>query len=205
VIAQDAGAAAMRSRRIGWLATATGVAILVSVASLLAFFAVGGPFGAINDWTVGLVGVLTALLALGLRRQANRGIALSAVAGGLIVVLGATLVVSDRTGFLLAGLVESVGFALVGVWLVAVNRGPAQAPQLGIRLRRLGIVAGIVMMFGLVGIPGVVMRIDDQATAPGWVWIGFIGWLGIFFLYPAWSLWIGSLVRDGAPRDVGRT
>jgi hypothetical protein len=30
-----------------------------------------------------------------------------------------------------------------------------------------------------------------MATAPGWVWIGFLGWLGIFVVYPAWAIWMG--------------
>ena len=34
--------------------------------------------------------------------------------------------------------------------------------------------------------------------APGWIWMGFVGWLGIFFLYPIWSMWLGNaLRRDG--------
>jgi hypothetical protein len=43
VIVQDSFEVAMHSRRVSWLATATGVLAVVSLASLLAFFAVGGP------------------------------------------------------------------------------------------------------------------------------------------------------------------
>jgi hypothetical protein len=56
------------------------------------------------------------------------------------------------------------------------------------------------MAVGFLVAPGVVMGVDDAATAPPWVWVGFVGWLGIFFLYPAWCLWFGTAMR----RDVAR-
>jgi hypothetical protein len=66
------------------------------------------------------------------------------------------------------------------------------------RLPLLGIVAGIVMAIGFVVVPGIAMGLDDMDTAPGWVWVGFVGWLGVFFLYPIWSLWFGTILRRGA-------
>jgi hypothetical protein len=39
------------------------------VASPAAFFAMGGLFGAINDWTIGVIGLLTGLLAVDLGRR----------------------------------------------------------------------------------------------------------------------------------------
>jgi hypothetical protein len=42
-----------------------------------------------------------------------------------------------------------------------------------------------------------------MASAPGWVWIGRTGWLGIYVLYPAWAIGLGlNLTRRataGAP------
>jgi hypothetical protein len=40
------------------------------------------------------------------------------------------------------------------------------------------------------------MGLHDANTAPGWIWIGFTGWLGIFILYPAWAIWLGRAVRS---------
>lgn len=91
------------SEPTAWLGTAVGVVLLFSVVCLAIFFAIAGPFGALNDWSIGL-----------------------------------------------------------------------------------GVAA-----------PGVVMGIDDMATAPGWVWIAFIGWLGIFFLYPIWAILLGRVTRQG--------
>lgn len=190
---------------------ATGVALtgFVSVLSLGLFFAVQGPFGAINDWTVGILGVLSGLLAWRLARRGagqpqviGSAALVAATVGALIVVVGAALVISRTTGFLLAGLVESLGFAMIGVWLVSFNRQIRSTAAVPRWLPVLGITAGFVMAVGFVVAPGVLMRLDDMNTAPGWVWIGFVGWLGIFFLYPVWSLGLGR-AREGRAETGG--
>jgi hypothetical protein len=186
----------------GRLAMATGLVTLISVVSLVLFFVVGKPFGAINDWTVGFAGLLSGLLAFALRSP-GRGQAAAALATGLalagaaIVVIGAALVISGRTGFLLAGLMESLGFALIGVWLINLNRSVGSAYKLPRRLRNLGLAAGVVMAMGFLVAPGIVMGLDDADAAPAWIWLGFVGWLGIFALYPMWNLWLGRLARTG--------
>ena len=181
---------------------------LISVASLALFFAVGKPFGAINDWTVGLAGLLSGLLALAIRSRGMVGApgpatvsTGAAVVGAVIVVAGSALVISQTTGFLLAGLVESLGFALIGLWLIALNWPTGSASGWPRQLRNLGLVAGIVMALGIVVAPGIAMGVDDANTAPGWIWIGFVGWLGIFFLYPIWSIWFGNRLRRGGIED----
>jgi hypothetical protein len=186
------------SERItGGIAVVLGAVALISAASLAAFFVVGGPFGAINDWTIGVIGLLTGLFAAGLGREGNAHVARGvvpigfAVIGAAIVVVGSALVISDATGFLLAGLVESLGFALIGVWLVVLNRSMAGAPEWPRRLPRLGIVAGLVMAIGFVVVPGIAAGLDDVNAAPTWIWLGFVGWFGIFFLFPMWSIWFG--------------
>ena len=196
-------------RSVASVALAVGAVALVSVASLALFFAVGKPFGAINDWTIGIVGVLSGLLAVVLYRRnpleprAVRTIATSAaVVGGVIVAAGSALVISQTTGFLLAGLVESAGFALIGLWLIALNRSMATASRWPRRLPSLGIAAGVVMAIGIVVVPGIAMGLDDMDTAPGWVWIGFVGWLGIFFVYPIWSIWLGSVLWRNRAREA---
>jgi hypothetical protein len=192
-------------RSVAPLAVATGAVAFVSVVSLALFFAVGKPFGAINDWTIGVVGFLSGLLALALTRRGLGALpalgtlaGAAAVLGAVIVIVGAALVISQTTGFLLAGLVESLGFALIGLWLIALNRSMASDSRWPRRLLSLGIAAGIIMATGMVVIPGIVMALDDMNTAPGWIWIGFVGWFGIFFLYPIWSIWLGSVLRRGA-------
>jgi hypothetical protein len=192
----------LSDRSVGQLAVAIGAIALISVASLALFFALGKPFGAINDWTVGLVGILSGLLALVLNRR-GPGAPLAvgtvatgvAVVGAVVVAVGSALVISQATGFLLAGLVESLGFAMIGSWLIVLNRSIASDSRWPRQFVAVGIAAGIIMALGFVVIPGIAMRLDDMDAAPAWVWIGFAGWLGIFFLYPIWSLWFGSVLR----------
>lgn len=175
------------------VATAIGIDLLASVIALVLFFAIGAPFGAINDWTIGLGGILGVILALTLPRPIGSTITNAAVAlaviGSALVVVGAALVITRTTGFLLAGLVESFGWALVGTWLVTINA--ADGIRRDGRLRRLGLAAGALMMVGLVVLPGIVSGVDDMNSAPGYVWLGFAGWLGIFFLFPLWGIWVG--------------
>lgn len=186
------------------VAVLLGAVLLASVASLGLFFATGGPFGAINDWSIGAAGVLTMALVLTLRRPANSTSGLDlltrglAVIGSIVVVVGSALVISKTTGYLLAGLVESLGFALVGIWLIALNR-PQAINRRPNRLEVLGITTGVIMAIGLATIPAIAVGADDANTAPAWVWLGFIGWFGIFFLFPIWSIGWGREHSRGIP------
>ena len=114
----------------------------------------GGPFGAVNDWSIGVSGV-----GAGGRVRARDpgerprdasvdGVVLPAVAviGAGLVVVGAWLVISDTTGF--------------------------------------------------------VMGLDDLDAAPWWVWVGFVGWLGIFVLLPIWSIRLGRAGSTRVPNYV---
>jgi hypothetical protein len=178
----------------GRLALAVGAVAAGSVVCLATYFVVGGPFGTINDVGNAATGILSGLLAWGLRRQipgraSDISVAAALVGAGLTVI-GSALVVSGTTGFLLAGLVSSVGFAGIGAWLLVANRsGAAAAWPRGIR--RLGVAAGALMAVGVISAPGVLLRLDDMATAPAWIWVGFISWLGTYVAYPAWAIWMG--------------
>jgi hypothetical protein len=182
---------------------ALGVAAFASVISLALFFIVGGPFGTINDLGNALVGILSALAAWTLRPRGVDAPSWAAtislaVLGAAITVVGSALVVSGTTGFFLAGLVSSVGFAFVGLWLVAVNRSMASDGRWPRGLVRLGLVAGAIMAVGFATAPGVVMGLDDMDAAPGWIWIGYAGWMGTFILFPAWAIWLGRMPVGGA-------
>lgn len=179
----------------GRLASTVGLVAIAGPVTLATFYAIGGPFGTLNDVCNASVGVLSAALAWRLRASLDDRIrrpALAAAgAGAALTVIGSTLVVSRATGFFFAGLVSSVGFAAIGAWLVALNAGTRSGSG-PVGLRRLGVVAGSLMTLGVVAVPGIAQRLDDMATAPGWVWIAFVGWLGVFVAYPIWALWLGA-------------
>lgn len=186
-----------RDQDTGRLALAIGMAAAGSAVCLATYFAVGGPFGTINDIGNAATGVLSAGLAWRLRHQIpgrSGNVAVgAAIAGAGLTVAGSTLVVSGATGFFFAGLVSSVGFAGIGAWLVVLNKGDGMAAVLPRRLRSLGIAAGGLMALGIAAVPGIVLGLDDMAAAPAWVWIGLLGWLGIFVAYPAWAFWLAAV------------
>lgn len=186
-----------RDRDPGRLALAVGAVGAGSAACLATYFAVRGPFGTINDLGNATTGVLSGWLAWRLRGQLSGpagDIAVgAALVGAAITVVGSALVVSGTTGFLFAGLVSSVGFAGIGAWLVIVNRSAGSVAAWPRRLRRLGIVGGGLMAVGIVTAPGIPLGLDDMVTAPVWVWIGFLGWLGTYVIYPAWAIWMGTV------------
>jgi hypothetical protein len=163
--------------------------------SLATYFAVQGPFGTLNDIGNATTGILSGLLAWRLRRHVTSRAADLAVAaalvGAAITVVGSALVVSGTTGFFLAGLVSSVGFAGIGAWLVVLNRSGGEAAVWPPRLRAVGVAAGSLMALGVLSAPGIVLRLDDMAAAPAWIWIGSLGWFGTFVAYPVWAIWMG--------------
>jgi hypothetical protein len=184
-----------RAPSTGHLALAVGIVAAGSAACLATYFVVGGPFGTINDVGNAATGILSGLLAWRLRRQFSSraaDVALgAALVGAAVTVVGSALVASGTTGFLFAGLVSSVGFAGIGAWLVLVNGSAGEAAAWPRRLRAFGRAAGVLMAIGVVLAPAILLRLDDMATAPAWVWIGFLSWLGTYVAYPAWAIWVG--------------
>jgi len=189
------------ARDTGRLAISIGAVAVGSAVSLATYFAVGGPFGTVNDIGNATIGVLSAGLAWRLRRQipGRLGSAAvgAAVVGAAVTMVGSALVVSGTTGWFLAGLVSSVGFAAIGGWLVCLGLRDDRAPASSRGLRALGVAAGSLMVLGLASAPGIPLRLDDAATAPAWAWVGSAGWLGTYVAYPAWAIWFGVRVLRG--------
>jgi hypothetical protein len=174
----------------GDVAVAAGVVTAASAASLTVYFVLDGPFGTLNDYGNGLAGALSALLAWTLRPRAATASG-AAILGAALTITGSALVISEATGYFLAGLVSSVGFALIGLWLIALNRALRSDARVPRRLTTLGVVTGAVMTLGLASAPGIALTLDDINTAPAWIWIGSLNWLGTYALFPIWSIRLG--------------
>jgi hypothetical protein len=177
------------------VALATAIVTLVGVLSLIIFFAVAAePFGLINDVANGLIGLLSLALAWLWVRDRRSGwstFALAAAAlGAVVMVMGSLLIIFDVTGWYFAGLVSSLGSALIGIWLLIANRLHRRAPELPRGLVMLGITTAIFMLIGWLAIAGVIARIDDPQLAPWYVSAGLLNWMGTYLLYPAWCLWL---------------
>ena len=179
----------------GRLAYATGLVAVGSAICLGTYFAVGGPLGTMNDIGNAATGVLSGWLAWRMRRHLSSGVGtiavVAALVGAAITVVGSSLVVSGTTGFFFAGLVSSLGFAGIGAWLVVLNRSREQVVTWPRPLRAVGVVAGALMALGVLSAPAIPLGLDDMETAPAWAWIGFVGWLGVYVVYPVWAIAMG--------------
>jgi hypothetical protein len=188
---------------IGWVAIATGVMGLFAAVFIILFYAVGAPFGTLNDISNGLLGILTGILAALLYAQVRAqspflGLVtlILALIGVVLVPVGSALVISGRTGWFLAGTYTATGFGAMGLWLVGLNLSAQQANSWPQSLVIAGIVIGVIMALGLVAVPGIFSGIDAWDSAPWYVsYVGVaasgLGWL---ILYPIWCILLGRML-----------
>lgn len=183
---------------IAWLALAVAVVTLLGLALLIIMFMFGEPFGTLNDICNGTAGLLSAALALALypeHHARNPQLALAAlivvIIGAVTVVVGSVLIMSGTTGFFLAGMYTMTGYALIGLWLLALNNGSPWPHGLA----AFGLIAGGVMALGLAALPSIFMGIDSFGAATWHTWLGQVGFLGWAVLYPIWCLRLWHLLR----------
>ena len=188
----------INSSTIGWVALGTGIAIVIAASALAMMFTVGMFFGAVNDVFNGILGIASAVLAWLLYAEHRAKaplisrIALAlALVGAIVNIVGSVLILFDFTGFLLAGLYSCLGNAFIGVWLVAFCYAMQPSDRFPRSLISFGLVAGAVMALGLIGIPGILARVDDMAFLPWYLYLALFGWLGTYVLYPIWTIWLG--------------
>jgi len=179
---------------VGQLAITTGTSGLLALVLLILFFTLGGPFGTLNDICNGLTGILSGALAWILYKKLQTGLTflILALIGALAVVLGSVLVIYEITGWYLAGLYTAAGYALIGLWLAALNYPVRQINFWPQRLVKLGLFSGIMMALGLATIPAIINRTDAWELGPWYVnYVGLLGSLGYLVLYPLWCLLVG--------------
>jgi hypothetical protein len=192
------------STRHGWRGTAVAVAVAVpaAIVLLLVYYTVGGPFGTLNDLANAVIGALSAVMAA--QTAARFHVPAAAVGaagvGAAIMVVGSWLVITDRTGWVLAGLVSAAGAAALGAWLVTLNVTAARAGKLSLRVARLGAVSGALMTVGILALPEILARVDLWEHLHWYGIAGFVGWLGLYVGYPVWC---ALLARDAGQRRTG--
>jgi len=195
-------------RAAGWVALAVGATGFGAAVLLIVFFVVGGRFGTANDVGNAVLGCLGAVLAWLLRVPARWSMLglVAAVVGAGIMVVGSILIISDTTGYILAGLVSGLGAAFIGIWLLDFVRRTRSTGQLPGSLARLGVVAGAFMLLGLLSLPGIAARFDTDLSPPWHVTAAGVSWLGTYLLYPAWTLRLGRHLRraSASPAVNGR-
>ncbi len=187
---------------IGRIAIAVGIVELIGLVFIAIFYgfieSFGGPFGTLNDLCVALGGILSGALVWTLystQRLGGRLAVGSGIVGALLAPLGSALVITNVTGWFLAGLVTTFGYALIGLWLLTVNRSSRSLTTVPRGLARFGMLAGGVMAVGLLVAPGILARIDAPEVAPWFVQAGlYLGGLAWNILYPIWCIWFGRLL-----------
>ena len=186
---------------IGWMAIVTGVSAILAVITLTLMSTVNMSFGAINDVFNSIIGISSAVLAWMLYAEFHAKspvmsqIALVlAIIGAILTVVGSVLVLKGITGFVLAGWYSAIGFALIGLWLVAFCYSMQRGVALPHSMIVFGLVVGAFMAVGLIGIPGIFAGIDSMESMPWYLYIAFFGWLGTYILYPIWTIWLGRYI-----------
>jgi hypothetical protein len=183
--------------------TATAVAVTVSAAIvlLIVYYAIGGPFGTLNDLANALLGVLSVVLAA---QTARLGVPAAAVAaagaGGVLMVVGSWLVITGRTGWVLAGLVGAVGAGALGAWLLTVNVTAGRYGLLSRPVARLGAVSGALTMLGILAMPDVLARVDAWDDLHWSGILALMSWLSLYLGYPVWCV---LLARAAGQRRTG--
>ncbi|WP_353508138.1 hypothetical protein [Intrasporangium sp.] len=173
------------SSQLRLAALALGATAVTALVCLLAMYAGVPAAGMVNDWLNGAFGWLALGLAMLVWREQSSGWRgdlglLAAALGALLMTWGSWLVITDTTGYVLAGLVSTLGVAAIGAWLLLVQKAPR--PGAG----RLGLAAGAVMVSGVLALPGVLQGTDDYSGAPWHVYVAGVAWVGAYVLLPAW-------------------
>ena len=182
---------------IGWVAIATGIAVILAVTFLTLMYTVDMSFGKVNDIFNSIIGISSVVLAWMLYAEHHSNSPLMsqialvlAVVGAIFTIIGSVLIIYGFTDFVLAGWYTGIGNALIGLWLAAFCYSMLSGDTLPHNLVIFGIVAGVFMAIGLIGISGIFAGIDSM-DMPWYLYIAFFGYLGTYILYPIWTIWLG--------------
>ncbi len=182
----------------GWIAIATGTSAILSIIFLTLMYTVSPSFGKVNDVFNSVIGILSMVLAWMLyaehhaKSPSMSQIALTlAMVGAIFTIIGSILIIFGFTDFILAGWYSSIGYALIGLWLATFCYSLLRSDTLPHNLVIFGIVVGAFMAIGLLGIPGIIARVDSMESLPWYLYVAFFGWLGTYILYPIWTIWLG--------------
>ncbi len=116
----------------GWISIALALIAIIGLIFITLFYALSengsGPFGTLNDICVALGGILSGGLAWKMYpthrshapHESRFALGLGLV-GAVLVPIGSALVIFNVTGWFLAGLVTTFGYALLGLWLASLS------------------------------------------------------------------------------------
>ncbi len=185
----------------GRISIAIAVATALSIVTIGLFFSGLAVFGPINDITNAIGGLLSALLAwqfYALLRERAPGAAtlllLAAWAGSAAIIITSILVAIGRMHWMTGGMYMAFGFGLLGIWLFTLLRLIGPQPFLTPGIVRLGGIAAIAMLFGLLA--GPLLAFGANLAKNPLAWIAYVSVGGGWLLYPLWCWLVGQqLIR----------
>ena len=89
----------------------------------------------------------------------------------------------------------AAGNAMIGLWLLGLNYSALGDYSLPHSLVIFGLISGVIMVLGLVTIPGLFRGNDTQEyelTIFNYIW--WASSLGYLALYPAWCILLGRVL-----------
>ena len=201
------------SKLTGWLVLLVGVTGILAITTLLLFFV--GLFQNIralsfmshlNDAINSFASILSAVLAVALYPTVRRFLPrLSLILligvwiGAIAIAFGSWLIVTGRSDVELSSYYYFLWNGLIGIWLWELNRIARHQSAWPHNLTRLGLIASVFMMVGLLGLYGILLGLDESDFSPLMIVTG-ISFLGTGILYPIWGLrqghWILSKHND---------
>ena len=195
------------SRAISKLTITIGIVAVVSIISLTLFFSFGGFWGPLNDLTIAVFALLSAALAWMLhpffRTQSPRlsyFMLITAMVGAVIACIGSALVMSGTTSWQLAGSVNFLGFAFIGIWLLTFNYHLRLTDAFPQNFTRLGQISGALSALGLLNVLGIFGMVDSQSDAYWLLNLAQVGGLGEILLL-VWIIWLGRVVLKSTKKN----
>ncbi|HET9587437.1 MAG TPA: hypothetical protein VFO91_01495 [Anaerolineales bacterium] len=183
------------SRFAGWAAYVSGITTVLGVVTLFAFFAVGEPFGTINDLS-SIVIALSMIVILfeldSLHRPVAPVVSLVVLIVGVIAMLVAvvfqTLLVLQVIEFAQTAVIVPLAFGVFGAALMIYSYLSLTSQSLPRGLAVLGIIAGASYILVITG-----FFLNPEGEHP----LTIIGGLLILIGYPIWAIWFGRLLLAG--------
>jgi hypothetical protein len=186
----------MNYRTTAGIAIAIAITAVISIITLTLLYSGMPFFGPINDLTNAVGGLLSALLvwqfhALLRERAPTTAIffLLAAWIGSAAIIINSLLVAFGRMRWMTGGMYTAIGYGLIGIWLLALHRQFGLGELLPSGIFKLGVIAAIAMLFGLLAGPLLASGVN-LAKNPV-VSIAYLGAAAGWLLYPVWCWLVG--------------
>jgi len=187
----------MNYRTIAQTAIAIAITAVISIITLTLLYSGLPFFGPVNDLTNAVGGMLSALLvwqfhALLRERTPNAAIflLLAAWVGSAAIIINSVLVAFGQMHWMTGGMYTVIGYSLIGIWLLALHLKFGQQEFLPSGILKLGTIAAIAMLLGLLA--GPLLASGISFTENPLVSVSYVGAAAGWLLYPVWCWLVGK-------------